>query len=146
MERSGAVVTTVFRYREFKHSRQFEGNRASGEKRPLLDRGGDLINHPGRASILSSYGNPVNYMKRSVSYLRPIVIFRAGEHLPFLWDENFLAQSRRFSFCFFFFLFIESKGKIFSTSWLEIMVKERVLFMDITGSQGFWLYSKNFEK
>lgn len=106
MERSGAVVTTVFRYREFKHSRQFEGNRASGEKRPLLDRGGDLINHPGRASILSSYGNPVNYMKRSVSYLRPIVIFRAGEHLSFLWDENFLAQSRRFSFCFFFFFFL----------------------------------------
>lgn len=64
------------------------GNRAQPKKGRLLDqeRGGDLINHPGRGSILSSYGNPVNYMRRSVSYLWPIliVIFRAGGNTTLL--------------------------------------------------------------
>lgn len=94
-----------------------EGNRAQPKKGRLVDqgRGGDLINHPGRGSILSSYGNPVNYMRRSVSYLWPIliVIFRAGGILPFFlpFDQNFLVQRNCGSRCFSFPFFRRKQGE-----------------------------------
>lgn len=108
-----------------------EGNRAQPKKGRLLDqeRGGiDLINHPGRGSILSSYGNPVNYMRRSVSYLWPIliVIFRAGGYYPssFLLIKIFLYNEIADQGVFPFVSFVENKVKnylaSFSSSCLQI--------------------------
>lgn len=57
------VTTRYFVIEEGKHSRQPRRESRASRKKAAPGPGGDLINHPDRGSILSSYGNPVNYTR-----------------------------------------------------------------------------------